>query len=541
MFKENNKHMQVELFNSLTWMNPKIKEKLLKSWAPIFYEHVFVKIDENIFACMYCLDNGRPNFPVNILLCLEFFKHWFDYTDEVLIENFYFNYQINFALGIRTIGELNLAPRTLYEFREKLYRYALSHPGEDDLIFKQFTELTKHFAGILNLKINEQRMDSTFVSSNIKKAGRLSLAYDVLAQAIKHIPENHLTESLRTVLEGDFKTNTLYRIKANETESKLQQMLNLCQEALGISLQLPELSSIEPIQILKRFLDEQGSINKDGSVSAKSNSEIEASSLQSAYDSDATFRSKDNKKNSGYVVNLVETCHEDNTVQLVTDYKLAQNISSDVDLIKERLPIIKENTNCTDIYTDGGFYGSEVIKAAETEHINMHFTDMTGRKAPEKISVNEFDIDENNIIQSCPAGNKPVKSTFKNKYKAAIAHFALETCDNCKLREQCPVRRQKKAYALRVSEKSIIAQTNRLKLEANRKENISKRAAIEGTNSAIKRCHGADKLKVRGQHKCNVVIGLKVIAMNIKRVAKSLIEMAKNKATQSPQVKCAHF
>lgn len=527
MFKENDKHMQVELFNSLTWMNQKIKEKLLNSWAPIFYEHVFVKINENLFSCLYCLDNGRPNFPINILLSLEFFKHWFDYTDEVLLENYYFNYQINFALGIRTIGEVNLSPRTLYEFRERLYRYALSHPNEDDLIFKQFIELTKNFSEILKLKTNEQRMDSTFVSSNIKKAGRLSLAYDVLVQAVKSIPEAILTDSLKKALDGDFKADVLYRIKANETDTKLKLMLNLCQEALSISVSVPELFSSEPMQILKRFLLEQVNINEDGSISAKGNSEISSNSLQSAYDTNATFRSKDSKKHSGYVVNLAETCNKDNSVQLITDYKLAQNIESDVDLIKERLPIIKENTNCTDMYTDGGYYGSEVIKTAEAEEVNMHFTDMTGRKAPAKFPISEFDIDKNNIIQSCPAGNTPKKSSYSNQYKAAIAHFDLNICDNCKLRDTCPVNRQKKTYALRVSEKSILAQANRLKLEANRKENTSKRAAIEGTNSAIKRSQGAAKLEVRGQHKCDIVIGLKVIALNIKRVAKSMIKMAK--------------
>ncbi|KYH31494.1 hypothetical protein MOMUL_22330 [Moorella mulderi DSM 14980] len=50
-------------------------------WAPIYYEHVFCKIDEKKFAPLYCENNGRPNKPVNILLSLEFIKHLYDYTD----------------------------------------------------------------------------------------------------------------------------------------------------------------------------------------------------------------------------------------------------------------------------------------------------------------------------------------------------------------------------------------------------------------------------------------------------------------------------
>ena len=125
MFKENNDHTQVQLLNTSTWMSPSIKKKLLKSWAPIFYEHVFCKIEEKIFAPLYSEDNGRPNFPINILLSLEFIKHLFDYTDEELIDQFYYNYQVAYALGIQTLGEINLAPRTLYHFRSRIYQYFL--------------------------------------------------------------------------------------------------------------------------------------------------------------------------------------------------------------------------------------------------------------------------------------------------------------------------------------------------------------------------------------------------------------------------------
>ncbi len=52
-------------------------------------------------------------------------------------------------------------------------------------------------------------------------------------------------------------------------------------------------------------------------------------------------------------------------------------------------------------------------------------------------------------------------------------------------------------------------------MRAEIKENTSKRAEIEGSNSALKRS-GLNKLKVRGKTKSTVVCGLKVIAQNIK-------------------------
>jgi hypothetical protein len=143
----------------------------VQSWAQVFYDDVFCQIDESYFAPLYCSDNGRPNTPVNILLSLEAIKHLFNYTDEEIMSEFSFNFQINYAVGILTLGELPIAARTLYEFRERVFKYALKHPGEVDLIFKQFDLLLAHFLDTTNTSAKEQRTDSTFIAPNIKRAG----------------------------------------------------------------------------------------------------------------------------------------------------------------------------------------------------------------------------------------------------------------------------------------------------------------------------------------------------------------------------------
>jgi hypothetical protein len=140
MFRPNDKYKQQTLSDSTQWMNTKIREKLEKSWAPIFYEHVFCKIDEEPFAVLYST-TGQPNFPVNILLSLEYIKHMKCCSDLELLDDFYFDYLVNYAVGIRTLGEMNLAPRTLYYFRERVYEYCLQNPGNDDLLFGQFNKL----------------------------------------------------------------------------------------------------------------------------------------------------------------------------------------------------------------------------------------------------------------------------------------------------------------------------------------------------------------------------------------------------------------
>ena len=101
LFRENNNHLQQSLFESVNFIDSRIKAKIEKSWAPIFYKYVFCNIDEKLFSVLYS-DTGRANFPVNILLSLEYIKHLKNYSDDELIENFNFNYLINYAVGIRT-------------------------------------------------------------------------------------------------------------------------------------------------------------------------------------------------------------------------------------------------------------------------------------------------------------------------------------------------------------------------------------------------------------------------------------------------------
>ena len=106
---------------------------------------------------------------------------------------------------------------------------------------------------------------------------------------------------------------------------------------------------------------------KEDTYSAKSNKNIAPTSLQSAYDQDATYRKKGNKQAVGYVENITETCGDENQVQFITDYHLNPNVKSDVEMLEDRLPEIKERTGVEDIYADGGYYGEDVLVVAEEE------------------------------------------------------------------------------------------------------------------------------------------------------------------------------
>ena len=194
MFRANVEHNQHSLFDSSQWMNSKVREKLNKSWAPIFYENVFCQINEEPFSVLYG-STGNPNFPVNILLSLEYIKHMKDYSDLDLLDAFSFDYQVNYAVGMHTLGERNLAERTLYYFRERIYDYCLKNPDGEDLLFGQFLILLHGFADKAGILMDKQRTDTTMFMSNIKKAGRMSTADSIQMMSIGSRPR---TRSMST-------------------------------------------------------------------------------------------------------------------------------------------------------------------------------------------------------------------------------------------------------------------------------------------------------------------------------------------------------
>jgi len=526
MFKENNTHLQQSMLTSTQWMNPSIVKRLMRSWAAVFYSMVFCRIKETIFAKFYCADNGRPNFPVNILLALEYIKNLFDYSDVELIEQFYFNYQIAYAVGIKNVGEVNLSPGTLYEFRRKIYRYAIENPEKEDLIFEQFIELTKDFAKQSDVAVNEQRMDSTMISANIKDAGRLALAYDVIEQALRALPKELLTEPMKKILEEGYRNRLLYKSKGSQIISRIQEILDLCVKVMALIANDCEMIDLPAMKVLKRFIEEQTNYdNSTDKYNVKANKEIKASSLQSAYDEDATYRKKAGKYSKGYTVNIAETCNEKNEVQFITDYDAKPNVSSDQDYAKERLPKIKENFEVTDMYVDGGYSSYEVDMVSEKEKIEMHYTDLSGKKPDvEIIPASKFELNEDNTVKQCPKGIEPTDTNYNPESGKINAHFSKELCNACELRDKCCIKEQVKANKFSTSDASIESQNRMDKVRENRKENTGKRAAIEGTNSELKRAHGLDDVKVRGVVKIIITTGLKITACNFKRFSKNMIK-----------------
>jgi hypothetical protein len=327
-----------------------------------------------------------------------------DYTDEDILEQFRFNYQVMYAVGLRNLGELYLAERTLYEFRRRVYRYTVENPDKKDLIFGQFEKLTAQFIKLAGINTKEQRVDSTQIMTNIKLAGRLSLAYDVLTRALAACPPELLTDSLKQVLSSEYKTRVLYRSRSSEAPKRIQEMIDLGIELISIIEPHPTIRELNAIAILQRFINEQATFDSEKNIwKAKANKDIEANSLQSAYDQDVTYRKKGSKGQVGLVLNITETCADENPIQIITDYTIEKNRVGDAEMLEVRLPEIKKKMKITDLYVDGGYFSGGVEKQAQDAGITIYYTDLTGKQPdPEKIPLTAFTIKDHQTVEACP-------------------------------------------------------------------------------------------------------------------------------------------
>src|SRR4030066_659143 len=306
MYKANKRHLQPMLISNVNDLPEKKRKCLKNSWAEDFYRDFFSRIQEDAFAVLYVDYPSRPNVPINWLVGLETLKAGFGWSDEELYDHFCFDLQVRYALGIHDLNESDFELRTLYYFRERLSRYNLEH-GVNQLT-KAFENITDQQLSALKVKTGKQRRDSTQIASNILDMSRLQLLVEAvqrLQRSLSEADQQRYAQTLAPYLQGH-SGQYVYRIKGKEaTEVHLQQIGEV------IYLLLAELQAgyaQEPAyQVLRRFFADHFCLEVQA-VRTKTNSELEASSLQSVDDLEATYRRKGLRDYKGYVANLSDTC-----------------------------------------------------------------------------------------------------------------------------------------------------------------------------------------------------------------------------------------
>ena len=513
MYKRNPPEKQLNIVDPYLHFPKYIREALHNSWAEPFFSSVFSQIDEDRFAVLYSKNYSRPNAPVNLIIGLLILKELNGWTDEDTIAALYFDYRVQYALGISDFDRERICINTLGNFRSRLYEYAEAQGR--DLLGEEISRLTDALIDISGMDTRLARQDSLMISANCKQMGRLELIYTVNRNVVKMLSDKapaSIPENCRHYLVEKDKANQIYRLKKEDVPSRTEQLLK---ESLGLYQAVPpELEQDEAFKILVRLIEEQ--IGDDGTT-PKGNGELAADSLQNPTEPDATYRKKGHKSGIGYVMNVVEARDPEKEMSMIVYAERQPNIVSDSELGLNALD--GDLKGVETLVSDGAYYSQEMVEKAEEKEIVVSFSALNGRRAPEgKLGADQFEIDaETGLIISCPGGAMPVSSERDAERGLFKAKFDKARCASCPLVDSCIFKEQKKFNAVTITEKKLIADRYRSLLGTAEHQALGDfRAGVEGVPSVLRRVYGIDDLPVRGLTRSRIWDHFKTIAYNFK-------------------------
>lgn len=526
MFRKNAQHLQMPLFGSLDSLPAKQQERLAASWADTFYHELFCRIDEDPFAVLYSDEASRPNTPVNVLLGFEILKSGFGWSDEEAYDHFCFDVQVRYAVGYRNLSDGHFELRTVYNFRRRLAQH-MQETGEN-LVDRAFEQVADEQTAAFNLKTDKLRMDSTLIASNIREMTRLQLLVEVVQRVhrlLNEVDQQQYAADFSPYVKGSSGQYT-YRIKREEYGEHLQGIGELMCKLVA---ELRANYADEPAyQVLERVFKEHFVV-EETIPRARQGNELNAGSLQSPDDWEATYRQKRGKDHNGYVTNVTETCDPENPFQLIVKVQTESNNSDDAAMLAEALPDLKARTGVDEMNTDGGYNSPDVDEAMREHKVKQIQTAIRGRKsAAEKLGLEDFewqisDDDGQPRSVTCPhrqqteitAGRK------EGRYRAA---FEASDCENCPLRERCPAEPLKRqpGNVLRFSQHDVDVALRRQRSADERARKRHLRPAVEATVRAVKHPFGNGKVPVRGKPRVSMVMVCSAAMNNVRQINRYL-------------------
>ena len=455
MFRKSKKNSQLSLFSSscnyLTGKSLKIFEDN-SQWHNQFRVYITQRIDEDVFRPLYCEGFGSPNASIRVLIGMMILKEAQGWSDSQLFEECRFNLLVRNSLCLMNIDDPIPAESTYYLLRKHIVEW--EKKGNENLIEKVFSQVTKSQAIEFQINGNKIRMDSKLLGSNIAWYSRYELIHETVRKVYRTFKtqiDSVMSESDITLLEqlliesGD---KVCYRSNNIELESKLT---DLGRVIYTIITRINNNTS-ELIQTLRRVFREQYQV-VDDIVSALPKQEISAKSIQSPHDTDCHYRKKDEQQVKGYSINVTETCDTGEVLNLVTNVLVKAASAVDCDFLQSAVENSQEVV-CQKIETinaDGAYHSVDNQDYCEENNIDLVLGGIQGKASRYDLTLNEnndlivTDLQTNLIIPCRKIKTKKddtePKWSIKTE-KGNMRYFSKKEIDTCYLRKQIANRTQ---------------------------------------------------------------------------------------------------
>ena len=498
------------------------RKALLESWPGVFRHVILQLMPVDIVSQHFSRRFGRPTKELYSMAGLILIAEFHGWTWEEAVIAYRFHLDVQYALNLAPSGGNELSRATYFRYM-KLF-------VENEIAARVMHDVTSHLIEGCEIKVREQRLDSTHVFSDMASFGRTRMMGVTVRRFLARVRRlavdayEGLDEGLRErYAPGEHK---LFGGKGEDKEQRRLQRRQVAED-MHCLIRLfgddPRLNRTKAYRMLETVFYQQCEVKEERVVVRdKTGGNV----IQNPSDPDATY---DGHKGQGYQVQISETCDPENEVQLITCGLPQTAVESDT----AALPVVLDELERQELLPESMLadtaYGSDenVCNAAElgvelvapTKEYEEKRSDSEG--ADDSLTLDDFVVDEETEeVVSCPAGLEPECSTHNPRDKKTTTFMPEEACGKCAFFEKCPVRRSRGRYRLEhtAKQRRLAARRREEKTEVFRKR-YQRRAGIEATNSSLKRRMGLARLRVRGKAHVFSAIRNKVTGWNIRRAA----------------------
>ena len=510
---------QTQLFDPFdNVLTEKTRKRLLDGWVGVFRYVILELMPIDTVSGHFNPQMGRPTkelYSMAGLLLLMEFKDW---TKQEALDAYSFHMDIHYALNLEPVTH-DISMRTLERYIDLFEK--------DELAKMIMAEVTVRLVDVLEIKIDKQRLDSTHIFSDMASFGRTRLMGVAIKRFLTQLKrhDQKAYESLDKQLRDRYapSVHQLFGDIKKDGESRRllrQQVAENMYTLVKRFSQDKSHADRNTYKALERIFYEQCDVREDKvQIKKKTGGNV----ILNPSDPDATC---DGYKGPGYQVQISETCHYQNDVQIITCAIPQTAVEPDTAATSEVLDNLQEtgllpeellaDTHyCSDEnYQDAADRGVELVGPVPSSN-------NPAEKDVDSLNVDDFNIDEQTEeVVCCPAGHKPVSSVHNKQTGKTKTIMPTSTCSQCEFRNECPVEKCRDGYRLvHTAKKRRLAGRRREENTDVFRERYRIRGGIEGTNSGLKRKTGLGRLRVRGRPRVFHSILLKITGWNILRAS----------------------
>jgi len=433
-------------------------DRLDQGWQGIFRRSLLAVMPADELAREFSADLGRRTKELYSMAGLVVIAEMRGWTSQEAADAYMFDLSVQYALNVGHHA-VELSSRTVERYQRRF--------REQELAQGVFEEVTTTLAEELQIEVDQQRLDSTHLFSDMAMFSRTQLMAVCIRRFLVQV-KRHQNDEYHA-LDADVRARCMASDKRlfSQTPPEGAARAQLRQRVAEDLLMLIDrfaghtrIAGMSSYKAMVRVFSEQCEvIGKKVALRKKTGGRT----MQNPSDPDATY---DGHKGKGYQVQLSETCHPDNPVQLITC--AIPQTAADED--GDALPLVVARLEQADLKP------GEIL--ADTLYGSDANQQLCEGKGIELVAP---------VRGPAPKKN-PVPAT-EAQHRLAVRR-AVEKTDAWQQRHR-------------------------------------RRAGIEGTNSGLKRRMGLGKLRVRGKKSVFNVVLLKVTGWNIFRAAAAIARTAK--------------